>query len=115
MQWNPYFSSLPGKRKLVRKIGWLENSIGGKITVFVGRETTEFIGRIAKSRVREIDRIPLYRYIFETERFADVRSVSIFRFQPKCQGERIGQTPEKSSTKKGAINKKPAKTDSSKK
>ncbi|KAL9966132.1 hypothetical protein ACROYT_G024156 [Oculina patagonica] len=35
-------------------------------------------------------------------------------FQPKCQGERIGQAPEK-STKKGAIKKKPVKTDSSKK
>ncbi|KAJ7369738.1 hypothetical protein OS493_036769 [Desmophyllum pertusum] len=35
-------------------------------------------------------------------------------FQPKCQGERIGGAPEK-STKKAATNKKTVKTDSSKK
>ena len=58
MQWNPDFSNLQGKRKLVREIG----GGGGKLQCLTEereRLLVRVIERLEKMRVREIG-IPLY-------------------------------------------------------
>ena len=63
LQWNPNFSNLQGKRKLVRKIEEFEKS-GVKfqcLTEERERLLVRVIGRFEKLRVREIE-IPLYIY-----------------------------------------------------
>ena len=59
--WNPDFSNLPGKHKLVREIGEFEKS-GVKLQCLTEereRLLVRVIGRFQKMRVREIG-IPLY-------------------------------------------------------
>ena len=61
MQWNPDFTNLQGKRKLVRKVGEFEKS-GLKLQYSTeeGKQLlVRVIGRFVKLRVREIG-IPLY-------------------------------------------------------
>ena len=76
IQWNPDFSNLQGKRKLVRKIGssknrrwyWLKSN---------PRETSlvRIIGSFEKSSIQRKIRIPLYMRTF---------SPNIKRVEPKC-------------------------------
>jgi len=61
MQWNPDFTNLQGKRKLVRKVGEFEKS-GLKLQYSTeeGKQLlVRVIRRFVKLRVREIG-IPLY-------------------------------------------------------
>ena len=61
VQWNPNFSKLQGKRKLVRKIGQFEKSgVKLKCSTEEGKRLlVRVYGRFEKMRVREI-RVPLY-------------------------------------------------------